>query len=202
MSRLVRTPGTCARRATRPPQLSTSFHPTIRSSVQSPPFAMTSGRSVRIRERGVAPRNCITQSTHSSAASTSIRWRTGLRGRPGPFSARTLASALTATTSRSPRRRACSRLRTCPMWSRSKQPFVKTTRSCRRCAARTSRVAWAWLSSLLRARRGVTSRSCQPHREPGAETGRSRAGPMDLALAISAPHRAPASSGLHGSRCR
>ena len=136
MSVEVRTPGTSRRRTTRPPQLVTSGPPTIASSAQSPPLARTSGRNCLMSGSGVAVPNTTTQSTHERPAIISARWRAGTMGRFSPLSLRTLASEFTATTSRSPRFCACSKLRKWPTCNRSKQPFVKTTLSPARCAAR------------------------------------------------------------------
>src|SRR6184192_518958 len=80
---------------------------------------------------GVSASNTTTQSTHASAASRRARAPWGTSGRSE-------ASLFTPTTSAVPSARAASSRLTCPTWSRSNTPFVKTTGPgwrCRQAAA-------------------------------------------------------------------
>src|SRR5207253_2583338 len=72
----------------------------------------------------------------------------GLIGRSGPFSRRTESSSFSATTSRSPRSRACRRYVVCPRWTTSKHPFVKTTRRPSWRARSTASASSSWSTTV------------------------------------------------------
>ena len=91
------------------------------------PFTRTSGRIRSISSSGVSSAKTVTASTHSSAAKSSARASSLLRGREGPLSRRTLSSEFKPTTRKSPRAAACLKSRTWPTCNTSKQPLVNTT---------------------------------------------------------------------------
>ena len=69
----------------------------------------------------------VTRSTHCKAARSSARSLSAAIGRPLPFNSRTERSPFKPTARKSPSARAACKYRTCPTWSRSKQPFVATS---------------------------------------------------------------------------